>query len=59
MEDKIQLQHLQGKKLNKMALVKYEPIKAALIKSLKKDQLTHDELIASVKSIYSRNKLNS
>ncbi len=55
MQEKIQLIHPQGKKLSKMELGKYEPIKLAILESLKTESLTHDELLQSVRLIIGEN----
>lgn len=49
--EKIQLIHPQGKKLSRMEIKKYKPIKSAILKSLEKVSLTHVELLQSVRLI--------
>jgi hypothetical protein len=57
MEDKIQLTHPAGKHAVRMDRTKYEVLKKAIIKSLKKGSLTHTELFKAVKTDFKDRKI--
>ena len=57
MENKIQLMHPAGKHAIRMDKSKYEVLKKAIIKSLKKDSLTHTELFKAVQSDFKNRKI--
>ena len=57
MEDKIQLHHPAGKHAVRMDKTKYEVLKKAILKSLKKDNLTHTELFKAVKGNFKEHKI--
>lgn len=57
MEDKIQLKHPAGKHAIRMDKSKYEVLRKAILKNLKKDSLTHTELFNAVKTDFKDRKI--
>ena len=56
-EEKIQLIHPAGKKLPQIDKSKYDKMSKAILNSLKKGPLTHQEMHHSVLHVFQRNKI--
>ena len=56
-EEKIQLIHPAGKKLPQIDKSKYDKMSNAILNSLKKEPLTHQEMHHSVLRVFRKNKI--
>jgi len=58
MEQKIQLTHPQGEKAVRIDKAKYDTMKKAILKTLKKNaELTHTEMLKSIVDDFKKNKV--
>ncbi len=57
MEQKIQLKHPAGKRTVRFDKDKYDTIKKFLLNSLKKNELTHTEILQAINDNFRKNKI--